>query len=202
MAKSSRPYRLLRFWITKHESRLFFETQEHKLASTPDSPHISPPGEAKSVRGPSGQRASRWPRAGVLDRLVSGLSHQRPGQRFSRDHETRDTNHGLSCPGRVVDARSGGLGRRLPDGHGIRAGRLRCRSAARRLRPGQGRQSRTRSRAQAETDSRGRYLLEDVPEGRVTLGGRRRRLLHHRSGRAGLGNHHADLPAGGRVRQR
>jgi len=99
-------HRLPGFWVTRNETRNtafstrdtlfprpFFETREHKLASTPDSPNISPRAEAKSVRGPSGQRASRWPRAGVLGRLVSNWSNQRPGQRFSRNtrHESRNT---------------------------------------------------------------------------------------------------------------
>ena len=56
--------------------------------------------------------------------------------------------------------------------------------------------------AQAETDSRGRYLLKDVPEGRVTLGVVAAGYYTLKAGGLDSENDHADLPAGGRVRRR
>ena len=56
--------------------------------------------------------------------------------------------------------------------------------------------------AQATTDSQGRYLLDDVPEGRVTLGIVAAGYYTIKAGGSRLLDHHPKLPAGGRLRQR
>ena len=72
--------------ITNHETRItafFRNTAFIRLDALPTSLHFSPRGEAKCVRGPSGQGASRLARAGVLEQYVEhGKQAQRsPGGR-------------------------------------------------------------------------------------------------------------------------
>ena len=123
------------------------------------------------MRVPLGQRASRRPRAGALGRLLSGLSHQRPGHRFSRNtnHETRNTAFFLlALAGSLVLAQAAWgaafLTGTVSEQDGSDAVPLP--GAYVQVKAG----SPERVVAQAATDSRGRYLIEDVPEGRVTLG--------------------------------
>ena len=72
--------------ITRHESRLFFESRLFiRLDALPTSLHFSPRGEVKCVRGPSGRGARRLARAGVLEPYVEhGKQAQRsPGGRIA-----------------------------------------------------------------------------------------------------------------------
>ena len=72
--------------ITRHESRLFFESRLFiRFDALPTSLHFSPRGEVKCVRGPSGRGARRLARAGVLEPYVEhGKQAQRsPGARIA-----------------------------------------------------------------------------------------------------------------------
>ena len=105
--------------IQSQSPPLNLEAVPSRSACGAASLHVSPRGEAKWVRGPSGLGASLLARAGVLEQYVehgkqaqrspgghmacfdrrvvrnAGYSRPRSGQQVFTRHETRDTNHGF-----------------------------------------------------------------------------------------------------------
>ena len=81
-----------------HDCSLLFAIVQMKILSGA-SLHVSPRGEAKCVRGPSGRGASRLARAGVLygSEAVKHFFWSKPSPlpEVFTNHETRNTNHGL-----------------------------------------------------------------------------------------------------------